>query len=198
MKITTVLACLGLVLFAADANARCGPGRSKYTKPSKPVTITLRGPDLTAPAFYWRDDSMWTVMYFSVDDVVTYLEKEEQDARQNNTEAAQYPAGMRNLLKSIKADLPLDERTDLFKYVLKDTYNFGLLENLIADLLKDGNATVDEWFFRGDSSGATDGQDDPTTIQMVSSLGESGEEAARYFCTVGDKSLFSIGYIIYD
>jgi hypothetical protein len=197
MKITTVLACLGVFLFAADATAKCGPGRSKYTKPAKPVTITLRGPDLTAPAFYWRDDSRWIVMYFSPDDLVSYLEQEEKDARANNLEAAQYPTRLRELFNAIKADLPLEDRTDLFKYVLKNTDIHGVLQNVIADLIKEGKVTVDHRIFRGDSNDPN-ALDDPTAIEMVSSLGESGEEAARYFCTVGDNPLFSIGYIIYD
>lgn len=197
MKTTTVIACLGLIVFSLGASAKCGPGRSKYSKPSKPITVTLRGPDLSTPAFYWRDDSMWTVLYFSAEDVVSYLELEAEDARENKTATAQYPTGMRNLLDSVKADLPLDERTDLFKYVLKNPYNHGLLQNVIADLMKQGKVTVDNWIFRGDTEDPT-ALDDPTAIEMVSAIGGGGEEAARYFCAAGGRDLFSIGYVIYD
>jgi hypothetical protein len=189
-KLLALAACASLALMSAHAQAKCGPKRSKYTKPGAPVTITLHGPDLGTPVYYWHDRSTYTLLYFRPADLIAYFEGFPPQGDNGAIAAA--------LLYNIKVDQPLEEATDLFRYTLIDHRFDAIMNAAISGLMKEGKVTLDQWIFRDEAKTQEQAANDPKTILMVSQLGENHEEAARWFCTQQGNVLFKIGYVIYD
>jgi hypothetical protein len=147
--------------------------------------------------FYWHDSPRWVVLYFSPADILEHLQRLTDESRAKDLAREQQPSRWGKLLNDLKADLPLKDNVDLFKYVLKDTDHVGIVEYVLADLMKEGKVTVDNWVYRDDKRSSNSVEGDPTTIQMVSAMGDS-EEAGRTFCTMKGEELLFIWYIIYD
>jgi hypothetical protein len=113
-------------VLAADV---CGsPGE----KPSvKSVVVHLQGKP-TGPAFYYRTD-LYHVVFVSQASMTAFLNKLTIPDSATTAKA---------LVKSIRADMPLREDRDLFRYNFSDWFNMNLTESMLVDLLEHGKVAL--------------------------------------------------------
>jgi len=157
-----------VVLFVStsDALARCGPSRLSGGI-TKPVVIKLNAAERgvrEAPAFYIQLPHLFVLLYFKPEDVVAQLKAQKSE----------------EYLAAISRDLPLERDTDLFKYILENNRFHFQQEFLISDLLKLGQAYIDDWPYRDAKRDPSDDRGDRNIVVMVSKMG-AGEEW-RLFC----------------
>jgi hypothetical protein len=143
-----------------------------------------------APAFYLRMANPWVMLFFKPEDVVAWL-KQPAFVQPNK------------YLDMISKDLPLEEDTDLFKYVLADSDLFHTQDVLVSDLLKLGQVRIDDWPFANSKRDPFYDRQDPTTVIMVSKKFDNFEEEWRLFCeplrNKGEtREIFEITYVIVD
>ncbi|HEV8443778.1 MAG TPA: hypothetical protein VGQ27_09870 [Steroidobacteraceae bacterium] len=152
-----------------------GAGCSKHDLHKKDTaTIELDAPKHGAreqPAFYLREPEHNLVLFFKPRDVLTVLEQRAGDSR------------LANVVAEIRADLPLKEDTDLFKYDLRGEGFDGLLDFIVADLLDAGHAVVDyvPIHAAGSDSSRLNDVYDPTTIKRVHWENRGGD--GRTYCS---------------
>jgi hypothetical protein len=89
----------------------------------------------------------------------------------------------------------LRDNTDLNKYGFTEIGDPTRMEFVIADLMKAGKVTVDEYPFRRPGDHGLNEKFDPSTILMVSQM-QGPDEMVRWFCTPTGKELLSVTYII--
>ncbi|HEV7608994.1 MAG TPA: hypothetical protein VGO61_16745 [Steroidobacteraceae bacterium] len=185
------------------ALARCGPSRLSggITKPQIIKLNALERGVRDAPAFYMQLPQSWVLLYFKPEDVVAQLKQTAAQYRSKDLTAA--TSATDEYLAAISRDLPLKEDTDLFKYVLQDNHFHSRQEFLVADLLKLGQAHIDDWPYRDARHDPNDDRDDRNTLVMVSKM--LSDEEWRLFCEpLGldgnpdrTRELFSVTYVIY-
>ena len=196
MKARLAIAVVALLSFvSSDAMARCGPSRLSggITKPEVIKMNALERGVRDAPAFYMQLPQSWVLLYFKPEDVVAQLKK--AGGTNDTTDA---------YLTAITHDLPLKEDTDLFKYVLQNSDFHSRQEFLVSDLLKLGQAYIDDWPYRDAKHDPDDDRDDRKVLVMVSKMGL--DEEWRLFCEpLGldndprrTRELFFVTYVIVD
>lgn len=150
----------------------CNPWRG-----TKVSSIELQKND-SAPAFYWRAGEDYAIR-LKENDVQTILE--------NHIDKRGVPV----LLAEIKKDLPLKTDVDLFRYALVNSVPLDTIEFRVADLLREGRASVVFVPGKGTSNYAIDG------IKIVEEV-FSGEVSASMFCTPFNHELLFVRKIIVD
>ena len=132
-------------LYAADAFADCSK-RELRAGDTITAELTHAAQIRERPAFYLRVPSVNTVLFFRPEDVLTTLA----------SRLGQRP----RMLDLLRADLPLRENTDLYKYVVNDDSALWPMEYVVATLLTSGRVSVDYWPL-------SDTRHDPMTIKVV-------------------------------
>lgn len=120
---------LALASWSALAADVCGsPGE----KPSVESVVVRLKSKPTGPAFYYRTD-LYHVVFVSQASMAAFLDK---------LSIPDSAVTAKSLFKSIRADMPLREDHDLFRYNFSDWFNMDLIESMLADLLEHGNAAL--------------------------------------------------------
>ena len=180
------------------ALALCGTLASSLVRPSENCTareLRARSTETieldalghgvrAAPSFYYNDPEHRIVYFMKPEDVVDWLEHQKQE---------------KLMLQLVKADLPLKEDTDLFKYALKtDTVVPESIGWLLAGMLDSARVMVDWLPVRGTSPGANDFYDrqDPLRIKRVfwTTRGADG----RKYCKENGYEILTVVDTIYD
>jgi hypothetical protein len=120
---------LVLASWSAPAADVCGsPGE----KPSvKSTLVHLQGKP-TGPAFYYRTD-LYYVVFISQASMAAFLYK---------LSIPDSATAAKALVDSIRADMPLREDRDLFRYNFSDWWNMNLIESMVVDLLEHGDVAL--------------------------------------------------------
>ncbi|HET7810725.1 MAG TPA: hypothetical protein VFL16_09120, partial [Steroidobacteraceae bacterium] len=119
----------------ANAAGFCGK-RALHARDT--VTIQLDTPKHATrdrPAFYLRDTEHALVLFFKPEDLLAAL---EEHVNGKNKDAQLAP-----ILAAVRADLPLEDNTDLFKYEFHGEGWHGRLDNVVATLLDAGHVDID-------------------------------------------------------
>jgi len=173
--------CVTLTTGVANATGFCG---KRALNARDTVTIQLDTPKHAArdqPAFYLRDAEHSLVLFFKPQDVVAALEEHVNGAKKD--------ARLAPILVAVRADLPLKEDTDLFKYELRGKGWQDLLDNVMATLLDAGHVDIDlhPFHIAGSDSSKQHDADDPTSIKRV-----GASEAGRFYCVDFGRTLLDV------
>jgi hypothetical protein len=123
---------LPLLLFAAAQSLAADVCGSPGEKPStKSVEVHLRDAP-KEPAFYYRTDS-YHVAFVTPEAMAAYLD--QQSVSDSASAAA-------TLIKAIRADIPLQENRDLFRYNLSNWSYLSLIESLLIGLAEHGDMSL--------------------------------------------------------
>jgi hypothetical protein len=162
-----------VTLAATDASAECSKrelrAHESMTVELEPITQTREH-----PAFYLRSPAAEVVFFFKPENMIAALETLEGKPP--------------NVLQRIRANLPLREHTDLFKYVLADNSALAPLDFAMARLLESGRASVD--FLPLHGAGGGDLGNDPKEIKLV--YWSKKYAIGRKFCLLNGLELFSV------
>lgn len=153
----------------------------------KAQQVALKGsPDV--PSFYLRgSDGM--VMFFSEEDVVLALKTHAADLTRAGYDSAARRSEATS--KVVGKDVPLGENTDLFKYWLADSSHGTELEFVAAELLANGQASIGRWYGMDSAEPGS-----MSVVKMFVERGKNGDVISRSFCTLSDKSLLRVTYIL--
>ncbi len=142
------------------------------------------------PAFYLRNTWPSLVLFFKPEDVVALFE--DRIAKERADKPAMQRSDFQDRLDWIRADLPLKEDTDLFKYALREDGFAVYLEYWVADLLDRGHAAVDfsPLHIAGSESSRLNDPLDPTTIKRVFWKNNGGD--GRKYCDPKGLGILSV------
>lgn len=150
----------------------CNPWRG-----TKVTSVELLKND-SAPAFYFRAGDYYAVRL---------KEKDVQTTLEAHIDKRGVPA----LLSEIKKDLPLKTDIDLFRYALVGGVSLDAIEFRVADLLREGRASVVYVPGKGTSNYVVN------EIKVIEEV-FSGEVSASMFCTPFNHELLFVRNIIFD
>lgn len=173
-----------LVLSSGIANAESFCGKRALQSAD---TIQLDTPKHGAreqPAFYLRDPEHSLVLFFKPQDVIAALEKHVNGPKKD--------ARLAPILSAVRADLPLKEDTDLFKYEFRGEGWRGLIDHVVATLLDAGHADIDVHPFHipGAESSKSSDLDDPSAIKRLP--WSKGEADGRLYCIDFGRTILNV------
>lgn len=167
-----------ILLLLIPLCASCATGSNCNSLRGAKVSSVELQKNNTDSAFYWRAGEYYAIR-IQVSDIQAILE-ENIDKQ-----------GASALLAEIKKDLPLKADMDLFRYALVNGVPLGAIEFRIADLLKEGRASVVFVPGKGTSNYAIE------EIKLVEE--KVGKEvSASMFCTPFNYELLLVRNIIVD
>jgi len=134
MGIAVKIACLVLIFLVEStklsaAASTCFDAAIPRGKSSSSVKLPTQ---IKAPYFYFRSFDYNFAILASSDDVHGALQLASANGSKDAGE----------LLRLVSKDLPLERNTDLFKYVLSDSYQLSAIQRVLVGLLGSGKAAV--------------------------------------------------------
>lgn len=189
MKIFNCCLAAGSIFLAlssgvANADSFCG---KRALQSRDTVTIQLDTPKhgtRAQPAFYLRDTEHSLVLFFKPQDVVAALEKLANGPKPDTR--------LSQILSAVRADLPLKDNTDLFKYEFHGEGWHGLADNVVATLLDAGHVDIDlnPLHVPGSESSKPSDADDPSAIKRV--RWQSGDTNGALYCIDFGRTLLNV------
>ncbi len=152
------------------------------------TTIQLEAGIRDKPAFYLRESPPERVLFFRPEDLLGLLHGWDANQQQE----------IKVTLDQMRADLPLKEDTDLFKYALRDARFGAAIEYLAAELLESGKAAIDFHPLHMPGNEAVQPKDkfDPSNIKRVFWKTRGGD--GRKYCDPRGYGVLSVVDTIID